>query len=146
MLVNSVTGDGNLLLNVGPMPTGEIMPEQVEVLKKMGAWLKKNGDSIYGTRGGPFANGSWGGSTHRGNKIWLHVFEWSDDTLRLPPFEGVIQSALTLDGAKAKAVQTPTGLEITLPKAQQDPVDTVIELTVAPSKAGSSPGVGDPQR
>ena len=146
MLVNSVTGDGNLLLNVGPMPTGEIMPEQVEVLKKMGAWLKKNGDSIYGTRGGPFANGSWGGSTHRGNKIWLHVFEWSDDTLRLPPLEGVIQSALTLDGAKAKAVQTPTGLEITLPKAQQDPVDTVIELTVAPSKAGSSPGVGDPQR
>jgi alpha-L-fucosidase len=36
------------------MPTGEIAPEQVERLKEMGAWLARNGESIYGTRGGPF--------------------------------------------------------------------------------------------
>ena len=131
MLVSTVTGDGNLLLNVGPLPTGEILPEQVEVLKKMGGWLKKHGRSIYGTRGGPFPNGGWGGSTQRGNKIWLHVFDWSGgDTVRLPPLQDTIQSALTLDGAKLKAVQTGSGLQITLPKAQQDPVDTVIELTL----------------
>jgi alpha-L-fucosidase len=131
MLVSTVTGDGNLLLNVGPLPTGEILPEQVEVLKKMGGWLKKHGQSIYGTRGGPFTNGGWGGSTQRGNKIWLHVFDWSGgDTLRLPPLQDTIQSVLTLDGAKPKTVQAGSGLEITLPKAQQDPVDTVIELTL----------------
>ena len=130
MLVSTVTGDGNLLLNVGPMPTGEIVPEQVEVLKRMGVWLKRHGQSIYGTRGGPFANGGWGGSTQCGNRIWLHVFDWSGDTLRLPPLQATIQSALTLDGAKPTTVQTDAGLEITLPKAQQDPVDTVIELTL----------------
>ncbi len=108
MLVSTVTGDGNLLLNVGPMPTGEIVPEQVEVLQKMGVWLKKHGRSIYGTRGGPFANGAWGGSTRRDNKIWLHVLHWSgDDTLRLPPLQDAIQSALTLEGAKPKTTPRP---------------------------------------
>jgi len=131
MLLSTVTGDGNLLLNVGPTPAGEILPEQVEVLKKIGAWLKQHGQSIYGTRGGPIPNGNWGGSTQRGNKVWLHVFQWSEDALRLPPLASVIQSALTLDGHQAKATQTPSGLEITLPRAQQDPVDTVIELTLA---------------
>ncbi len=145
MLVSTVTGDGNLLLNIGPMPTGEIVPEQIEVLRKMGIWLKQNGKSIYGTRGGPFVNGNWGGSTQRGNKIWLHVFEWSGDTLRLPTLERTIQSARLLRGTKVKPVQTRAGLEITLPKAQQDPVDTVIELTLAPVKTGHSPGAGSPQ-
>ncbi len=53
-LVLSVSGDGNLLFNVGPMPDGRIEPRQVARLKEMGAWLKKNGESIYGTRGGPW--------------------------------------------------------------------------------------------
>jgi len=54
ILVRCVGGDGNLLLNVGPMPTGEIEPRQVARLKEIGAWLARYGESIYGTRGGPF--------------------------------------------------------------------------------------------
>ena len=34
-------------------PDGEIEPDQVARLKEMGAWLAKNGEAIYGTRGGP---------------------------------------------------------------------------------------------
>ncbi len=49
MLVACAGGDGNLLLNVGPMPTGEIEPRQVEVLNGIGRWLRNNGESIYGT-------------------------------------------------------------------------------------------------
>ena len=58
MLVNAVGGDGNLLLNVGPMPDGRIEPRQVERLKEIGQWLAKYGESIYGTRGGPFQRGA----------------------------------------------------------------------------------------
>ena len=57
MLIRCAGGDGNMLLNVGPMPSGEIAPEQVGRLKEMGAWLAKYGESIYGTRGGPFKPG-----------------------------------------------------------------------------------------
>ena len=131
MLVSTVTGDGNLMLNVGPMPTGEIVPEQIDVLRRMGAWLGKYGASIYGTRGGPFANGPWGGSTYRKNQVWLHVFEWSGDTLHLPPIENSVLSVRALGGGTPGTVQTKSGLNVTLPKTQQDPLDTVIELTLA---------------
>ena len=130
MLVSTVTGDGNLLLNVGPMPTGEILPEQVDVLQKMGIWLKKYGESIYGTRGGPFVNGKWGGSTQKGDKIWLHVFEWTGDSLKLSALKAKVRSAKTLNGANPKVVQNSTGLELILPVSQQDKIDTVIELTI----------------
>ncbi len=53
-LIYCAGGDGNLLFNVGPMPTGEIETRQVERLKEMGAWMKKYGETIYGTRGGPY--------------------------------------------------------------------------------------------
>lgn len=136
MLVSCATGDGNLLLDVGPDPTGVIPADQSGRLREMGEWLRRHGDSIYGTRGGPFVNGKWGGSTQRGNKIWLHVFEWSDgDTLQLPPFGGAVLSALAYDGAKPKVAQTPNGLEVKLAAEQQTPVDTVIALTLAAGTA-----------
>ncbi|MFV1994097.1 MAG: alpha-L-fucosidase, partial [Verrucomicrobiales bacterium] len=48
-LVRANGANGNLLFNVGPMPDGRIEPRQVERLEQMGAWLKKYGESIYGT-------------------------------------------------------------------------------------------------
>ena len=54
VLVSCAAGDGNLALNTGPMPDGQIEPRQVEIFQGIGAWLKKYGESIYGTRGGPF--------------------------------------------------------------------------------------------
>ena len=53
-LVRCAGGDGNLLFNVGPMPDGRIEPRQVERLEEMGEWLSKYGETIYGTRGGPW--------------------------------------------------------------------------------------------
>ena len=49
-LVKAVARNGNLLLDVGPMPTGELPPETLPILKDIGAWLKVNGEAIYGTR------------------------------------------------------------------------------------------------
>jgi alpha-L-fucosidase len=84
ILANCAGGDGNLLLNVGPMPDGRIEPRQVEVLQGVGAWLKQNGESIYGTRGGPYKPGDYGCSTRRGNTVYLHILKWDADTVTLP--------------------------------------------------------------
>jgi alpha-L-fucosidase len=49
-LIDVVSKNGNLLLNVGPKPDGTIPDEARRVLLDMGAWLKVNGEAIYGTR------------------------------------------------------------------------------------------------
>ena len=54
MLIRGAGGGGNVLLNVGPRPDGVIDPAQANRLREMGAWLARNGESIYGTRGGPW--------------------------------------------------------------------------------------------
>src|SRR5512135_1358501 len=102
ILVQCATGDGNLLLNVGPMPNGEIEPRQVAVLKEVGRWLNQHGESIYGTRGGPFRNGAWGGSTRKGNVVYLHILKSKDGRVTLPPLEAKVRKSTTLFGGTAE--------------------------------------------
>jgi len=127
-LVKTVGGDGNLLFNVGPMPDGRIEPRQVERLKEMGAWLKKYGQSIYGTRGGPFKPGAWGASTYKGNAVYVHVLNWSGDKLILSPIPKKIVAGSVLTGGEASIRQTNEAIEISVPKPDRHEIDTIIKL------------------
>ncbi len=49
-LVDIVSKNGTLLLNVGPKPDGTIPPEDTDLLLAIGKWLDVNGEAIYGTR------------------------------------------------------------------------------------------------
>lgn len=128
MLVSTVTGDGNLLLNVGPMPTGEIVPEQVDVLDKMGEWLRKYGESIYGTRGGPIRNGAWGGVTRRGKTLYVHVFHWDGGRVKLPALNATIVGSSVLTGGQAEVKQDAHDIEIRVAPKDQDTLDTIVRL------------------
>ena len=131
-LVVTAGGGGNLNLNVTPMPDGRFEQRQKDTLLKIGAWLKANGESIYGTRGGPFEPGLWGASTRKGNKVYVHVLAWPGAALRLPSLTQSIQSARRLNGdGEVKWKQTATGIEIAVPEGQRDSLDTIVELTIA---------------
>jgi len=129
-LVSTAGGDGNLLFNVGPMPDGRIEPRQVARLREMGAWLREHGDSIHGTRGGPFYPGAWGASTHRGNSVYLHVFDWEEGQLVLPGLSRRIVSAEVMGGGEVTVEQQDRIITVAIPEADRDPVDTVVVLTL----------------
>ena len=71
-LINVVSHGGNFLLNIGPRGDGSVVEFESDVLKEIGAWLKQNGEAIYGTEASPFReNFAWGTSTRKGNKLYL---------------------------------------------------------------------------
>jgi alpha-L-fucosidase len=128
ILARTAGGDGNLLLDVGPMPDGRIEPRQVDVLQQVGAWMKLNSESIYGTRGGPWKPTESLASTRKGKTIYVHVWSWAAAPLKLPDVPAKIVSAKLLGGGEVEFHQSPSGIEISVPPAQREPNDTVIVL------------------
>ena len=139
MLIRCAGGDGNMLLDVGPKPTGDIAPEQVAILQEMGAWLAKYGTSIYGTRGGPFKPGKFGVSTHQGNTIYLHVQHWPGETLTLPALPAKIVSSRALAGGRVTVKQTADATAISLPVSDRQEPDTIIALELDRSAGDIDP-------
>ncbi len=74
-LVSAAAGEGNFLLNVGPKPDGSIRREEVVRLKAMGAWLRQNGEAIYGSQRCDLHGGS-GGQTTPTNS-WNMLGTWT---------------------------------------------------------------------
>ena len=71
-LINVVSHGGNFLLNIGPRGDGSVVEFESDVLKEIGAWLKENGEAIYGTEASPFREDfAWGKSTRKANKLYL---------------------------------------------------------------------------
>jgi alpha-L-fucosidase len=129
LLVKTVGRDGNFILNVGPRPDGQIDPPQVQRLKEIGDWLAKNGESIYATRGGPFLPGTYGVSTYRDQKIYVHVLDWKGATkLLLPAIPAKVGRTSSLTGGEATVSQTDQGIEITVPISSQNDTDTIVVL------------------
>ena len=127
-LIRTAAGDGNLLFNVGPMPSGEIESRQIERLQEMGAWLAKYGASIYATRGGPFKPAKHMASTRHGNTIYLHILAWPDEVLRLPALPVKIVRSRVLTGGQAQLTQTDAGIEVVVAKADRHLIDTIVAL------------------
>jgi len=114
------------------MPDGRIEPRQTDRIKEMGQWLDKYGETIYGTRGGPYKPTDWGVSTRKGNKIFIHLLNWFGDSpaLRLP-----------LDGIRIKDVSMLTGGEInfeikgkdlllSIPGSALNEIDAIIQIEI----------------
>ena len=125
-LAKAAGNNANFLLNVGPKPDGTIQDEFKERLAEMGKWLRVNGESIYGTRGGPIPPQSWGVATHKDDVIYLHVLSVSDNVIAVPDLSKTISSMTLFDGTKVEYEDTKFGLIIKLPDKGRDPYDTVI--------------------
>ena len=138
-LIACAGGDGNLLLNVGPMPDGRIEPRQEARLREVGQWMQQFGQTVYGTRGGPYKPGPWGASTCRGNRIYLHIFAWPGETLRLPAIPCIVVGSRSWTGGRARIVQIGNELRVTVPPANRHAIDTLVELRIDGRAADLAP-------
>ncbi len=128
-LVKAAGFNSNFLLNVGPMPDGRIQPEFIKTLGEMGKWMEKNGETIYGTRGGPVSPRAWGVTTQKGNKVFVHVLNPEDNNLLIPDFGAKVKKITFFgSGEKLKYRQDAFGIAISVPEGAFDEIDTILVM------------------
>jgi alpha-L-fucosidase len=106
----------------------------------VGAWLERNGASVYGTRGGPIAPRPWGVTTQRGDRVYVHVLDWRDPVLALPALPRRLRAASLLAGGAAVPFhETPSGVTLTLPARAAGDVDQIVVLNLEPAQGAAAP-------
>ncbi len=130
-LVKASGYGANLLLNVGPMPNGEIQDYQQDRLKELGQWLAKYGEAIYGTEGGLVTPTDDYVFTRKGNKVYLHVLNMDKTEIEVTDFNVPVKSITVFD-QKNKVPYTLKNniLKVNLPEkgGQIDPYVLTINL------------------
>ncbi len=130
-LVKAAGYNSNLLLNVGPMPNGKIQPEHISSLKKVGEWLKENGETIYKTSGGAIKPTDKMAFTQNGKTIYLHIFDNSEDVVFIKNLSEKIKSIKLFKGKKELVYKSSEyGLFIEIPKEMRNEIDTIIEIII----------------
>jgi len=131
-LVYTIARDGNYLLDVGPMPDGQLHPPDAERLGEIAAWMKTNAEGIHGTRGGPYRDGEWGGATCKGNAVYLFLADRVGTNLTLPALAAEIRTARRLDDGPLEWKADRTSLQLHLADRAQGqlPIFTCVKLEI----------------
>lgn len=139
-LVECVSKGGNLLLNVGPDAQGRFPDQSVEILREIGQWMARNGQSIYGCGPSGLEKPEYGRITRRGDTLYFHLFE---NTIGPVPLFGVEKARIVSIRRLADGSEVPLsaswvhsdypdlafadlGEDPVLP----DPVDTVLAVQI----------------
>mmetsp|Transcript_78494 Transcript_78494/g.211084 ORF Transcript_78494/g.211084 Transcript_78494/m.211084 type:complete len:485 (-) Transcript_78494:76-1530(-) len=142
-LVRAAGYGGNLLLNLGPQPDGQLQTEYVTTLEHVGAWLATAGEAVYGTRAGPTPVEHWGASTHTRDAVYVHVLEWPGDETEMRVHIPALDPARVWDMAALSCLSplcdlSPDDLRVlagaeggsvlVIDEAARDAYDTIVRL------------------
>ncbi len=140
-LVECVSKNGNMILNIGPNAKGEFPVESLRLLTEIGEWMGNNGESIYGCGKADLPKPEWGYYTQRGDRLYAHVLQGSIGPLGLPGLQGKVQRARLLSDRSELRLMRPWntfdfpnclfinfGSPEHLTHPLPDEIDTVVEL------------------
>ncbi|GAC1415737.1 MAG: hypothetical protein NVSMB62_04160 [Acidobacteriaceae bacterium] len=154
-LIDIASKGGNYLLNVGPDSNGVVPAAEQERLRAMGAWLKVNGEAIYGSsptlfgpeagsldpsgekdrRGNPKFIPAWEWrSTTKPDKVYVEIFHWPGASFHLNTLPRKVTRAYMLSDKSRKALkvtQTGSGVDVALPGQAPDAIASVLVLETA---------------
>jgi alpha-L-fucosidase len=133
LLADIVSKNGNLLLNVGPRADGSLHPRQVEALEGMGAWLKANGDAIYGTR--PWTrfmdageNGAEVRYTSKAGALYVIVTKMPTDGIVTLPLDVEGSATLIETGDRLQVERSGANFVVTLPAGTKSETIPVVKI------------------
>lgn len=134
LMAKAASRGGNLLMNIGPKGDGTFDTKDVAILKGIGQWVDKNYESVggAGTSGMQWQN--WGVTTRKGNKLYLHIFEWPlDGILHVSGLPAMVKKAYFLANVAKKPLvfkhkQGVIHLTVQLPAKAVDTANTVVVL------------------
>lgn len=145
-LCTTVSRGGNLLLNVGPMPDGRFPAEALERLAAIGAWMRTNGEAIYGATYCPWYGRTCGWNTQRANgdgtwSIYLLAASWPGDRITLGWCGNrVLRAAFVATGEEVRVIQEGDRVHLVdLPTVAPDPFITAIRIDVEGEPRRSPP-------
>ena len=138
MLQHVARGGGNLLLNVGPSPEGDIPYECTSVFSQVGQWLRKYGKTINEATD-PVECGHMvcGSCTRKDNTLYFHCDRWPGSALKLNSMPGKIKSVRLYSGKKLRfkeetvkrdTLRLPRVTITGMPELAPDSLCTVIEI------------------
>jgi len=129
-LVSCARDGGNYLLNIGPKPDGSIPEESVKILSAVGAWMDKNGSTIYEAERCKVTNSTFADFTRKGNTLNIHVHFWPGQTVSVGGLRTKVKSAkLLATGKPVDFKQEDFRVQFTgLPAAAPDSPVTVIAV------------------
>lgn len=144
MLVDGVSNNGNMLLNIGPTGRGEFDGVSRQTLDGIGTWMRQHARSVYGAGPSRFVAPRNTVYTQNGNRLYLHLFAWPFEHVHLPDLAGRVAYAQLLNDASeihfreippgTRAQNTGLGgqpagtLTLTLPIVRPDVAVPVVEL------------------
>jgi len=129
-LVRSAAANSNYLLNIGPTALGSILPVHQKRLRELGAWLRINQESIYGTRAGVVLTPD-GVSTRRDGVHYVHILNYNMDNVPIAEVPGEVLDVMVLNnGYKPGLMHSEGKLVVNIPAEQRDFLDTVVRIKV----------------
>ncbi|MCL2407223.1 MAG: alpha-L-fucosidase [Defluviitaleaceae bacterium] len=132
LLIKTVARGGNVLMNMGPTERGVVDDVDKKIFRGIGKWLKVNGDSIYGCTRSPLPVQTFGETTRKGGKLFLHLFKPCDENIVLAGLINPVKRAYLM----ADEAKTPLAVkrinyfdtQITLPSEQPAWTVLVVEF------------------
>lgn len=127
-LCSIVSRGGNFLLNTGPSPTGKLNKNDLAEFRKVGEWLKINGEAIYGTRANPYYNSPYLCTTKE-NKIYFHLFNWPEGSFIIERLNSAVKKVWMLADPTQKQLEFSkegNKIRISLPENKPDSINSII--------------------
>ncbi|HEY4552165.1 MAG TPA: alpha-L-fucosidase [Bacillaceae bacterium] len=88
LLIDSVSKDGNVLMNFGPTARGNFDSYTIDVLRELEEWMDYHKESIHGAGASEIDCPPDCRLTQKGNKVYIHIFSWPFRTIHLTNLPG----------------------------------------------------------